>query len=222
MLAGERLKLLRGLALERYYANPSLCRHCGSVIEPRIDVHPSVAKRKSFCNHSCAGSFNGANVVHRKRQRYCRICKTSDVKVGSKICAGCKEGRRRGARPTDTLGEINGRPCLAGRHPSWKHAHVRGLARTANQWRPKVCQSCGYSQHVEYAHIRALSQFPLTATIAEVNATDNIVILCRNCHWEFDHGMLDLRAISSSGQERGVSTSEAEGSSPSSPANTAA
>lgn len=122
-----------------------------------------------------------------------------------------------------TLGEFRTRDTV--KHPSWKDSQIREMARHLHvDILSKPCAACGYSRHVELAHIIPLSKFPDDATVATANARKNVVQLCRNCHWEFDHGLLDLRAISSSGPERGASISEAEGSNPSSPAtiNTAA
>jgi hypothetical protein len=39
-------------------------------------------------------------------------------------------------------------------------------------------------------HIKAISSFPLTAKLKEINAATNVLGLCPNCHWEYDHGLL--------------------------------
>lgn len=57
------------------------------------------------------------------------------------------------------------------------------------------CAVCGYTKHVELAHKRALQDFPDDALLSEVNARGNVIQLCPNCHWELDHGFLDLRLI---------------------------
>lgn len=69
------------------------------------------------------------------------------------------------------------------------HAKVRGMARDAYEG-PKACAACGYSLHVDICHVRDIASFPSDATLAEVNAADNLVALDRRCHWEFDHGYL--------------------------------
>ena len=75
-----------------------------------------------------------------------------------------------------------------GTHRSWWFSEVRGLCRKMNEHRPKVCQVCGYSLHVECAHVKAISEFPMETTLGEINAEENVAILCRNHHWELDHG----------------------------------
>jgi len=57
---------------------------------------------------------------------------------------------------------------------------------------PSCCQNCGYDKHIEVCHRRAITSFPPDTPIAVVNSLDNLVGLCPNCHWEFDHGLLQL------------------------------
>lgn len=92
-----------------------------------------------------------------------------------------------------TLSDYCERPSVVRLHQSSKFAHIRGLCRSWNKDKLKLpCHICGYSKHVELAHIRAISSFPLTALVGEVNHKDNIIQLCPNCHWEFDNKLVDL------------------------------
>jgi 5-methylcytosine-specific restriction endonuclease McrA len=77
------------------------------------------------------------------------------------------------------------------------HAVVRRHARMtyAESERPKQCINCGYNKHYEVCHIRPITDFPLDTTIGAINALSNLVALCPNCHWEFDHNMLSLEEI---------------------------
>jgi hypothetical protein len=54
------------------------------------------------------------------------------------------------------------------------------------------CEKCGYTHHVEVAHIKPVSEFSETATIREINSIDNLIGLCPNHHWEYDNGILKL------------------------------
>lgn len=56
----------------------------------------------------------------------------------------------------------------------------------------KPCAHCGYTKHVELAHIQAVASFDDTATLGTINHPNNIIQLCPNCHWEFDRGRLSL------------------------------
>lgn len=71
---------------------------------------------------------------------------------------------------------------------------IRKIAANVYKYsgKPFCCVKCGYSKHVEIAHIKAVSYFGNSATIAEINSIDNLVALCPNHHWEYDHGILKL------------------------------
>lgn len=55
-----------------------------------------------------------------------------------------------------------------------------------------VCFFCGYKNHVDLAHRRAVKDFPSEALLSEINHLDNLIILCPNHHREADSGMIDL------------------------------
>jgi len=57
---------------------------------------------------------------------------------------------------------------------------------------PYECVRCGYDKHIEVCHRRSLASFPDDTPISVVNSLDNLVGLCPNHHWEFDHGLLQL------------------------------
>ena len=58
--------------------------------------------------------------------------------------------------------------------------------------KPLKCAICGYDIHVEIAHIRPVSDFPGDTLISDINSADNLIALCPNHHWEYDHGILKL------------------------------
>lgn len=61
----------------------------------------------------------------------------------------------------------------------------------ANTDKPS-CIICGYSNHIEVAHKRAVSEFDDNTPISEINSVDNLIALCPNHHWEYDNGILNL------------------------------
>ena len=79
---------------------------------------------------------------------------------------------------------------------NWQSARssIQKIARSIyfeNTVSPK-CEICGYTHHVEVAHIKPVSEFTETATIREINSIDNLIGLCPNHHWEYDNGILEL------------------------------
>lgn len=63
---------------------------------------------------------------------------------------------------------------------------IRSRARTVIKNRTK-CEKCGYDKHVEACHIKPISSFSDDTPIDVINAPDNLLALCPNCHWEFDN-----------------------------------
>lgn len=54
------------------------------------------------------------------------------------------------------------------------------------------CVVCGYDKHIEIAHIKSVSSFSDDSTIYEINDINNLIGLCPNHHWEYDHGILNI------------------------------
>ena len=95
-----------------------------------------------------------------------------------------------------TLGEYAQRKTAKDKHPSWRNSQVRAQNRSSNKELGRLpCQVCQYSFHIELAHIKPISSFDLDTPINIVNDPSNILVLCRNHHWEFDHGVLKLEDI---------------------------
>lgn len=78
---------------------------------------------------------------------------------------------------------------------------VRQLNRVWNKdlaINPKTakCQVCSYCKHVDLAHVQAVCSFDKKTTlIKEINHPDNLFVLCKNCHWEFDTGLLKIEDV---------------------------
>lgn len=77
------------------------------------------------------------------------------------------------------------------------HAARRKIAASARRTfiklvGSKICYECGYTKHVEVCHIQSVSSFPGNTKIYIINSVGNLVALCPNHHWEFDHGELEI------------------------------
>lgn len=176
-----------------------LCDNC--LPNPKRIVNCFYCKTKTsnpkFCSRSCAQSYN--NKIKPKRLPIERTCSCGNkfipkLKSSRRLCKSCQEERRNSTRIRfRTLQSYHNRMSVKGKPPSWKNSHIRVLNRSWNRDMLKQpCSNCGYNKHVELAHIRAVTDFPETATLGEVNSPQNNKVLCRNCHWEFDHGLLKL------------------------------
>lgn len=138
-----------------------------------------------FCSKSCTGLYLMERIrqgmVRRKRKfKSCFLCKKEVDAHGRKYCRACwqlEHGKIPMRKKGSTLQDIRK-----------VHHHSLYVMKDA----PKVCKNCGYSKYVEMCHIRPVSSFSADALWGEINEPTNLVLLCRNCHWEFDHGELEL------------------------------
>ena len=151
-----------------------------------------------FCCRSCAASFNNKKFVKRIRTRKCRKngCTERTKNYQTTLCDFHKS--ESDAYLGDnlkrlTIKEYNDRKNLDRQYHTNKYTGIRELCRTwLRDLRNLSCKNCGYEKHVELCHIKPIKDFPLTATLGEINSRENVVQLCPNCHWEFDKGLLKL------------------------------
>lgn len=178
-----------------------ICTHCGKSFDKKKS---QIKKSKNhFCTRSCAASYN--NKGHTRRKPIKRTCKTcgafyfnSNGRRSRVHCHNCFETNEQKIlrHQNMTLQEFHSLESVANKHPSWKNAHIRNFNRSWNkQLTENNCQNCEYSLHVELAHIKPISSFGPDGKLGEINHPQNILVLCRNCHWEFDNGYLSLEKI---------------------------
>ena len=159
------------------------CLHCGKD-----------NNNEKFCSRSC-------NLLYQNRLKnnkiYDGLCKHCNEKISNKwtsrkYCDACQEI----CNPNIVNWSKITVKQLRDKLKTFQfHARIRALARKnyQNNNKPKECKICGYKKYFEICHIKPISQFSTDTTIAQVNDINNLVALCRNCHWEFDHGLLTLK-----------------------------
>lgn len=170
-----------------YLLNPNKCLYCNSSILPVDGAKLSETKVKKFCNHSCAASYNNRNKNSNSNKNVevsCKKCFIIFYTEGrSKICEKCNP-----AILNKTKGELFSKSS----HYHSARGMIQKNARKIAQEKEMKCVVCGYDKYVEIAHIRSVSSFPDTATVAEINDIKNLTILCPNHHWEYDHQLIFL------------------------------
>jgi len=126
-----------------------------------------------------------------KNLKLCTNCNNAQIYPESKYCRSCSAILR--GQVDKTLKDA----IYEKLHKSSAFALVRSRARTKMREAGKLnsCMNCGYNKHVEVCHIVAISEFSEDTMISEINSEENLLALCPNCHWEFDHGMLKLPNI---------------------------
>lgn len=184
-------------ALERYYTNPKICKECEQPIKVKEGQKIREVRKKCFCDRSCAAKYN--NRAHPKREPVngkhtlfttkeprkvrCECGNEFLVKGKSKrLCPECRNLDKVGSL---LKGEIFQRRknWQSARSAIQKHARMTYI-RSGN---PLSCKVCGYSKHIEVAHIVPVSSFGDEAKVCEINHPDNLMALCPNHHWEHDH-----------------------------------
>lgn len=154
-----------------------------------------------FCSAKCV-SFWQAEL--RRVTKICNRCQTNPTTNKHGYCQDCKKSgydRRKFDWDVTTLNDLKTSYNL-----HQYHAKLRGMARSEfmrHNSKPK-CAVCAYELHIDVCHIIAIKDFPLTATISQVNHKNNLVALCRNHHWEFDNGYINLPEITSSAPPQGI------------------
>ena len=150
-----------------------------------------------FCSRNCSATFNNKGVRRHGGLNKCKQCEKtipSRKKYCSKECRTSHLGYL--TLPTNTLKEITERLSVRGKHPSWRNAHIRNHNRHFNKdKKSKPCAKCGYSLYVELCHIKQIKDFDDTATLEQVNSPNNVIQLCRNCHWELDHDLFKIEDV---------------------------
>ena len=92
--------------------------------------------------------------------------------------------------------EIQTKRDLFKNRKNWQSARsaIQKNARKVffQSFKQRECAVCGYTNHIEIAHIKAVSEFEDNDTIEVINSIDNLIALCPNHHWEYDNGILKI------------------------------
>lgn len=105
---------------------------------------------------------------------------------GRKFCCSCREEVKKEKKEVALNKTLKEASYKKG-HITNKYALIRDHCRRQYENTLTCCQKCGYKKHVEFCHIKPIKDFSETATIREINDRKNVIALCPNCHWEFDH-----------------------------------
>lgn len=155
------------------------CKNCG-----KVTTNPK------FCSRKCSAIITN-QIPKRKTNKKCSQCNNFVRHHRSKLCEYHYQFKMN--IKNMTLAEYTERECIKKLHPSSKFAHIRGFCRSWNKDKTKLpCYNCGYTKHVELAHIKPIAYFKPTDKLGDINSPKNVVQLCPNCHWEFDNKLLSL------------------------------
>lgn len=164
-----------------------------------------------FCGRSCAASFNNKAYPKRRLKNKCRICRqyiTSNKIYCSRDCwSNAQRGGVRVRKIAPDTGSVTYEiqpmgDCTLGtlRQKAVRDAQVYNRLRQVSR-RIAIsmdltsCMLCGYDTFFEVCHLQALSSLADDIKVTDAIGPQNFIVLCRNHHWEFDHGALALSDI---------------------------
>jgi len=166
-----------------------VCAFCGKEVKKYISPGDKEKNRTGnfYCSRSCAAKKNNKDFPKRKEEGLCRGC-NCQIPASSTFCKKCYLERFQVDWDKITYGEVKSQRIYQ------RNSRVRDLARALvkKENLERICENCGYNKHVEVCHKKGISTFTDDTLISTINSKENLVLLCPNCHWEFDKGLLNL------------------------------
>ena len=163
---GSWLKALEAAKIPFKVKNIKILKTCA--------VCKSNTYNNTYCSKKCSNIGAPRRVAKIKICKKCNINKVKDIR---RRCELCKVDR---SRLNKTIKQIS----LSG---SNRYSSIREHARLLYLKPDALCQKCNYAKHIEVCHIKPISKFPEDTLLSVVNAKENILLLCPNCHWELDN-----------------------------------
>lgn len=170
----------------------TICRYCNKPL-------PLNTKAKIFCSKRCTSRYHWSpSGSHQSRRTVDRgQCRTCNALILFKKDA---YGHVRTRKLCDTCIVIDFSKMTKGKlfnqRSTWQSARstIRKHAYKvfSSSGRPSKCQICDYDKHIQVAHIQSVSIFANDTPISVINDICNLIALCPNHHWEYDHGLLAL------------------------------
>lgn len=179
----------REAALQRYQQNPNHCLNCGEMIAVREGEKVPAARRRKFCNQSCAATHNNRLVQKRHKTNRCGGC---EVLIDSNR-SYCSDHCRRAVQQAQKSGEKRNTSQYV---VAWR----RKTKLRAINYKGGRCQICGYDKSIRalvFHHIDGSSKDFSISSVSKSwesirTELDKCVLLCANCHAEVHEGILLL------------------------------
>ena len=123
--------------------------------------------------------------------KYCVDCKKQISKYSTRCIECCKIMQK--LQRTNNVNENTPiRDLFSYNKNCNKYTKIRNHAKLLYRKNYPKCSNCNFYEHIEICHIKAISDFDDNTPLGIVNAKENIIGLCPNCHWELDNGLLKI------------------------------
>ncbi len=143
-----------------------------------------------FCGRSCAATYNNTRHPKRAPENTCVDCGTpiATRRTRCRPCNGEWQSLRVLGDATTLSEAILRQSKSIDKHgKASTFAFIRARARAIiKREGTTACEWCGYDKHVEVCHEPAISSYSLDTLVSDINKRENLLVLCRNCHWEHD------------------------------------
>ena len=162
-----------------------------------IELHSKGYSRKQIIEElKCCKSIVSYHLSHKyKSIKKKNICDCGRPKSAvAERCIECENKLRRERLLNRTLQEV--KDSTSNKNNPYHIVRCQARKILEESGREQKCAICGFSEHVEACHIKAISSFALDTKIKEVNSLNNLVYLCPNHHILFDRDKLSKEDIS--------------------------
>lgn len=150
----------------------------------------SLTDNPKFCSKSCSAAVNNRKFPKRskhKKKYFCRVC---GIEISPRRVLCDEHNPQKVDWSKITLKDIM-YSYKEGYGASNRYTRIRDNAQIIykNSKRLDRCEKCSYKYHYHVCHIKPIHMFDLDTPVSEINALDNLIALCPNCHWEMDNGL---------------------------------
>jgi hypothetical protein len=153
-------------AIEKYNANPKICKGCGIPIPLKTGQRPGDLWNVSYCTKQCSNS----------RRKSIEFFDGGHLPISRAICTTPFE-----LKGTVLRGEIG--------------VNAKRVYRSYNsEFKCELCGKELFT-FPEVAHIKPVSSFSDDTPVLMINQLSNLIGLCSNDHKDFDNGFIPLERI---------------------------
>jgi hypothetical protein len=176
-------------AAEEYLKHPVLCLNCRNMIPLRENEQPADAKKKKFCSHTCAAQYNNRKRGFKSGKQRCPRCGKKKYYT-AKMCQTCITDQYWESIKNKPIKEFFGKGASRAKFNNIREWARKLMKRSGIK---RKCFLCEYSETVQVAHMKKISEFSEDTPIGIVNDLSNLIYLCPNEHILYDKGKLKIK-----------------------------
>jgi hypothetical protein len=144
-----------------------------------------------ICRLCYINKMNSLKIIHKCSKCNVEISKSSK----HSRCINCYRDdiRNNLIQKDETIGQFKYKNSKNPNHFVKIRQHARRIAEIHGLL-DNGCSICSFP-FVDVCHIKPIKEWEDDSLMSDVNDTENLIILCKNCHWLFDHGYNSIELI---------------------------